>query len=143
MRVLYYQRTRLPEPDERQFNATYAPLETLLAESDWIAPQVPRTPSTRGLIGRAELAQIKPGACIVNVADAAIIDREALIEALRAGRVGGFALDPAYQEPMLDNDELLRFANVIITPHMGGSPRFNGLNDLEELITGLARGLGG
>lgn len=143
MRVLYHQRTRLPEAEERQFKATYAPLAVLLAESDWITPQVPRTPATRGLIGRAELAQIKPGACIVNVADAAIIDREALIEALRAGRLGGFALDPAYQEPMPDDDELLRFDNVIITPHMGGSPRFNGLNDLEQLITGLARELAG
>ena len=114
-------------------------LPTLLAESDWIAPQVPRTPATRGLIGRAELAQVKPGACIVNVADAAIVDRDALIEALRTGLVGGFALDPAYQEPMSDDDELLRLDNVIITPHMGGSPRFNGLNDLEQLITGLAR----
>jgi glyoxylate reductase/D-3-phosphoglycerate dehydrogenase len=42
---------------------------------------------------------------------------------------------------MAEDDELLRLDNVIITPHMGGSPRFNGLNDLEELITGLARTL--
>jgi phosphoglycerate dehydrogenase-like enzyme len=141
MRVLYFQRTRLPEAEERQFNATYAPLAALLAESDWIVPQVPRTPSTRNLIGRAELARVKPGACIVNVADAAAIERGALIEALRAGRLGGFALDPAYQEPMAEDDELLALDNVILTPHMGGSPRFNGLNDLEQLITGLAREL--
>ena len=139
MRVLYYQRTRLPESEERQFHANYVPLSTLLAESDWIAPQVPRTPATRGLIGGAELSQVKPGACIVNVADAAIVDRDALIEALRAGLLGGFALDPAYQEPMASDDELLQLENVIVTPHMGGSPRFNGLNDLEQLITGLAR----
>jgi phosphoglycerate dehydrogenase-like enzyme len=139
MRVLYYQRTRLPESEERQFRAAYRPLHALLAESDWIAPQVPRTPSTRGLIGRDELSKVKLGACIVNVADAAIIDREPLIDALREGRVGGFALDPAYHEPMAEDDELLQLDNVIITPHMGGSPRFNGLNDLEELITGLAR----
>jgi phosphoglycerate dehydrogenase-like enzyme len=141
MRVLYFQRTRLPEAEERELNARYVPLPTLLAESDWIVPQLPRTPSTRGLIGRAELAQVKPGACIVNVADAAIIDRDALIEALRAGRIGGFALDPLYQEPLPADDELLRLDNVILVPHMGGSPRFNGLNDLDELITGLAREL--
>jgi len=139
MRVLYYQRTRLAEVEERQFTAAYVPLATLLSESDWIVPQVPRTPATRGLLGRAELAQVKPGACIVNVADAAIIERDALIEALRAGRLGGFALDPLYQEPLPEDDELLRLDNVILTPHLGGSPRFNGLNDLEELITGLAR----
>ena len=139
MRVLYFQRSRLPEAEERQFQATYAPLPALLAESDWIVPQVPRTPSTRGLLGRAELTRIKPGACIVNVADAAIIDRNALVDALREGRLGGFALDPLYQEPMMDDDELLRLDNVVLTPHMGGSPRHNGLNDLAELITGLAR----
>ena len=139
MRVLYYQRNRLPEAEERRFHATYVPLAKLLSDSDWIVPQVPRTPSTRGLIGRVELAQIKPGACIVNVADAATIDRDALIEALRDGRLGGFALDPLYQEPLPADDALLQFDNVILTPHMGGSPRFNGLNDLEELITGLAR----
>jgi phosphoglycerate dehydrogenase-like enzyme len=139
MQVLYFQRTRLPEAEERQFHASYAPLPKLLAESDWIVPQVPRTPSTRGMIGRAELAQVKPGACIVNVADAAVVERGPLIEALRESRLGGFAVDPAYVEPMAEDDELLRLDNVIITPHMGGSPRFNGLNDLEQLITGLAR----
>ncbi|MBM3529369.1 MAG: hypothetical protein FJX62_14860 [Alphaproteobacteria bacterium] len=139
MRVLYWQRTRLSESEERALKASYAPLPSLLAESDWITPQLPRTPATRGLIGRDELAQVKPGACIVNVSDAAIVDRGALIEALRSGRVGGFALDPLYQEPMAEDDELLAIDNVILVPHMGGSPRSNGLNDLEELITGLAR----
>jgi phosphoglycerate dehydrogenase-like enzyme len=141
MRVLYFQRTRLPESEERRFHATYMPLPALLAESDWIVPQVPRTPATRGMIGRAELAHAKPGACIVNVADAAVIERDAAIEALREGRIGGYALDPLYQEPMREDDELLRFDNAVLTPHMGGSPRFNGLNDLEQLITGLARAL--
>ena len=98
-------------------------------------------PGTRDLLGRAELAQIKPGACIVNVANAPIINRDALIEALRAGRLGGVALDVHYQEPVADDDELLGFDNVILTPRMAGSPRFNGLNDFEELITGLAREL--
>jgi phosphoglycerate dehydrogenase-like enzyme len=139
MRILYWQRTRLPEADERALKATYVPLPTLLAESDWIVPQLPRTPATRGLIGRAELARVKPGACIVNIADAVIIDRAPLIELLRTGRIGGFALDPLYQEPMAEDDELLKLDNVILVPHMGGSPRFNGLNDLEQLITGLAR----
>jgi phosphoglycerate dehydrogenase-like enzyme len=141
MRVLYHQRTRAPEAEERESNASYAPLAVLLAESDWIVPQLPTLPSTRDLLGRDELMRIKPNACIVNVANAAIINREALIESLRAGRLGGVALDVHYQEPVLDNDELLTFDNVIMTPRMAGSPRFNGLNDFEQLITGLARAL--
>jgi phosphoglycerate dehydrogenase-like enzyme len=117
------------------------PLLKLLAESDWIVPQLPTLPSTRDILGRAELAQIKPGACIVNVANAAIINRDALLETLRAGKLGGVALDVHYQEPVADNDELLSFSNVIMTPRMAGSPRHNGLNDFEEMITGLAREL--
>jgi phosphoglycerate dehydrogenase-like enzyme len=141
MRVLYYQRTRTSEAEEREVGATYAKPETLLAESDWIIPQVPTLPSTRNLLGRAELELIKPGACIVNVANAAVINRGALVEALRSGRLGGFALDTFYEEPARSGDELLAFDNVILTPRLAGSPRFNGLQDFEQLITGLAREL--
>lgn len=142
MNVLYHQRTRA-DAEERELKARHVPLPALLAESDWIVPQLPTGPGTRGLLGRAELSQVKRGACIVNVANAPIINREALIEALRAGRLGGVALDVHYQEPMPDDDELLTFDSVILTPRMAGSPRFNGLNDFEQLITGLARDLAG
>jgi len=141
MRVLYHQRTRAPEAEERELKATQVPLVTLLSESDWIMPQLPTLPSTRDLLGRDEFQRIKPGGCIVNVANAAIINRDALLEALRAGRLGGAALDVHYQEPVADDDPLLGFDNVILTPRMAGSPRHNGLNDFEELITGLAREL--
>jgi phosphoglycerate dehydrogenase-like enzyme len=139
MRVLYHQRTRIAEDEEAELKASYVPLKTLLVESDWIVPQLPTGPGTRDLLGRAELAQIKPGACIVNVSNAPVINRDALVEALRSGRLGGAALDVHYREPVPADDELLTFDNVILTPRMAGSPRFNGLNDLEELITGLAR----
>jgi phosphoglycerate dehydrogenase-like enzyme len=143
MKVLYHQRTRAPLAEERELKAQHVPLPKLLAESDWIVPQLPTGPGTRDLLGRSELVQIKPGACIVNVANAPIINRDALIEALRAGRLGGVALDVHYQEPVPDDDELLSFDHVIMTPRMAGSPRFNGLKDFEQLITGLARELAG
>lgn len=141
MRVLYHQRTRADVDEERETGARYMPLATLLAESDWIVPQVPTAPGTRDLLGRAELAQIKPGARIVNVANAAVINRKALIEALRTRRLGGLALDVMYEEPLPVGDELLDFDNVVLTPRMAGSPRFNALNDFEELITTMAREL--
>jgi phosphoglycerate dehydrogenase-like enzyme len=141
MRVLYYQRHRLPEAEERALAANYVPLATLLADSDWIVPQVPGGPATRDLLDRDELAQIKPGACLINVSAAEIVNRSALIEALRSARLGGFALDTLYEEPGRSDDELLRFDNVLLMPHMGGSPRSNGLRDFEDLIVGLAREL--
>jgi phosphoglycerate dehydrogenase-like enzyme len=141
MRVIYHQRTRAPEAVERELNAQYAPLDTLLSEADWVIPQLPTLPATRNTLGRAELARLKPGACIVNVGNAPLIHRDALLAALREGRLAGFALDVHYEEPVADDDELLAFDNVILTPRMAGSPRVNALNDFEELITGLAREL--
>jgi len=137
MNVLYYQRSRAPESEE--LGAQHVPLATLLAESDFILPQLPTLPSTQDFLGRAEFAQVKRGAFLVNVSNAAVVNRDALIEALRKGQLGGAALDVHYKEPVAEDDELLSFDNVILTPRMAGSPRHNGLNDFEELITKLAR----
>ena len=114
-------------------------LDDLLAESDWVIPQLPGDSASRNLIGRAELARMKPGAFIVNVSRPDVVDRAALIEALRSGRLGGFALDPQYEAPGRSDDELLKFDNVILTPHIAAQPRFNALNDIEDLIAGLAK----
>jgi len=139
MRVLYHQRRRLPEAEEQRLGASYVPLDTLLAEADWVVPQLPSSPSTRNLIDRARLAQMKPGAFIVNVSRPDVIDRGALIEALKSGRLGGFALDPLYQAPGREDDELLKFDNVIFTPHIAAQPRFNALDDISDMIAALAR----
>jgi phosphoglycerate dehydrogenase-like enzyme len=141
MNILYFQRTRLPAGEEETLRASYRPLEALLAQSDWVVPQLPGDASTWHLIDGKRLAQMKPGACLINVARANLVERSALIEALRSGHLGGFTLDPPYEEPGRGDDELLAFDNVVLTPHMAGSPRSNGLRDMEELITGLAQAL--
>jgi phosphoglycerate dehydrogenase-like enzyme len=141
MRTLYYQRTPLQEAQERALDATYAPLASLLAASDWVVPVLPSSPATRGLIGRDELAQMKPAAMLVNIARADVVDRAALIEALRTKRLGGFALDPLYEAPGKSDDELLTFPNVAISPHLAAQPRFNALSDLSDLCTGLAHAI--
>jgi phosphoglycerate dehydrogenase-like enzyme len=141
MTVFYFQRTKLSAADEANLKATYRPLEALLADSDWIIPQLPLDASTSRFLNRERLARMKPGACIVNVSRAEVIDRDALLEALRSGRLGGFALDVQYEEPGRADDELLKFDNVVLTPHMAGSPRFNGLKDIAEVIENLARAL--
>lgn len=141
MAVFYFQRTRLSAADEASLNATYRPLEALLADSDWVIPQLPLDATTLHLLNRERLALLKPGACIVNVSRAEVIDRDALLEALRSGRLGGLALDVQYEEPGRADDELLAFDNVVLTPHMAGSPRLNGLQDIAEVIENLARAL--
>jgi phosphoglycerate dehydrogenase-like enzyme len=141
MRILYHQRSRLPEGEERELAATYVPLAQLLAQSDWIVPQVPGGPATRGFIDRACFAQMKPGAVLINISRAEIVDRPALIEALQSGRLGGFALDPLYEAPGRSDDELLTFDNVVLSPHIAAQPRFNALNDLADMMERLAKAL--
>jgi phosphoglycerate dehydrogenase-like enzyme len=141
MRTLYHQRTRLPVALEQELHAAYVPLETLMAESDWIVPVLPSSPSTRGLIGREQFEKTKPGAILVNIGRADTVDRPALIDALKSGRLGGFALDPLYEAPGSIDDELLKFPNVALSPHLAAQPRFNALNDLSDMCERIAKEL--
>jgi phosphoglycerate dehydrogenase-like enzyme len=84
-----------------------------------------------------KFSKIKPGARLVNVSRAQVMERSAVLAALENGTLGGFALDTLWTEPGSDDDELLRFPNVILTPHMGGSPRLNATADFEEMIRAL------
>ena len=84
---------------------------------------------------------MKPGAFLVNISRAELVDRTALIEVLKSERLGGFALDPLYEVPGRSDDELLAFDNVVLSPHIAAQPRFNALEDLAELMEGLAKEL--
>jgi phosphoglycerate dehydrogenase-like enzyme len=141
MRVMYYQRTRLTADEERAFQATYMSLEQLLDESDWLSVQLPLTSATRSFLDRGRLAQMKPGAYLINTARAEVVERDAVLDALRSGRLAGFALDAQYEEPGREDDELLNFRDVLLTPHTAAQPRFNALKDCEEILTGVARAL--
>jgi phosphoglycerate dehydrogenase-like enzyme len=141
MRIVYTQRRRLAAREEKRYGAAYAPLDKLLAASDFVSLHLPFTDATRGIIGKRELGLIKPGAILVNISRPPLVDRAALLDALRAGRLGGFGLDPHYDAPGRADDPLLGFRNVIITPHLAAAPRFNSLNDFEELLIGLDRAL--
>jgi phosphoglycerate dehydrogenase-like enzyme len=141
MRIIYHQRHPLTAAEEQRYQASYSSLPQLLAESDCVSLHLPRGAETRGIIGRAELESIKPGALLINVSQPSLIDRAALLDALDFGRLGGFAMDGFYEEPADANDPLIKFRNVIITPHLAGSPRSNSLADIAELLDNLADGL--
>jgi phosphoglycerate dehydrogenase-like enzyme len=141
MRIVYTQRTRLPLEVEQQYQATYVNLDQLLATSDCVSLHLPRSPQTVGFIGQRELSLIKPGAFLINVSQPNLVNREALQRALASGRLGGYGLDTFYEEPGDANDPLIKFRNVIVTPHLGGSPRQNSLDDIEEVIVSLSRHL--
>jgi len=141
MRIVYTQRHRLPRQEEAHYSATYAPLDELLAGSDFVSLHLPMNEATLGIIGPRELGLIKPGAILINISRPPLVDRAALLDALRAGRLGGFGLDPHYDAPGRADDPLLGFRNVIITPHLAAAPRYNSLDDFEELLLGLDHAL--
>jgi len=143
MRIVYTQRHRLAQDVEESYRATYSPLDDLLANSDCVSLHLPRTAETHGFIGRRQLAMIRTGALLINVSQPDLVDRAALREALAAGRLGGYGLDIFYEEPAAADEPLTQFRNIIITPHLGGSPRTNALNDFDELLMGLAQTLKG
>ncbi len=141
MRIAYTQRRPIPAHEEQGYQAKYCTLDELLADSDCVSLHLPGGPGTRSIIGRRELEIIKPGALLINVSRPELVDRAALLETLAAGRLGGFGLDPPYDEPGQAEDPLLRFRNVIVTPHLAGSPRTNALGDFEELLLNIDRDL--
>jgi glyoxylate reductase len=120
MRLLYTART--PDPDAASsLNAEWRPLPELLRESDFVSLHVSLNESSRNLIGAAELAAMKPTAFLINTARGAVVDQEALVEALRSRKIAGAALDVAVVEPVPPDDPLLSLDNVLITPHIGSA----------------------
>jgi D-3-phosphoglycerate dehydrogenase len=98
-------------------------LPRLLAISDFVVLSAPLTRDTRRLIGEHALEQMQPHAWVVNVARGELVDTEALVAALRAGRIGGAALDAVDPEPLPDGHALWGLPNAIVTPHAATTPR--------------------
>jgi phosphoglycerate dehydrogenase-like enzyme len=142
MNILYYQRHRLEPLAEAALSARYTGFDDLLAKSDYLVVQVPLEAGTRGIIGRAQFQKMKPGAFLINVARAELVDHDALVEALASGRLAGFGLDVGYEEPTKPDEKLLQFkdGNVILMPHTAIAERANGLKDMEEMCLKLWRG---
>lgn len=93
-------------------------LPELLAESHFVSLHLPHTPDTVDLLGVRELAQMRQGAYLVNISRAPMLDRHALLDALRSGHLGGAGLDVWWEEPADPADPLLALPNVILTPHI-------------------------
>ena len=84
----------------------------------------------------------KRGVIIVNTSRAALFDREALLEGLDCGHIGGYGLDVGYHEPAEPGEPLLNYPNVILTPHTAVAGRENGLKDLADIFANLWRAIG-
>ncbi len=120
MRVLYYARHRVSAGVEQESAAEFVDRETLLRQSDFLSLHVPLTPETHHAIGASELALMKPSAFVINAARGPIIDEEALVQALQAGRLAGAGLDVFEHEPRV-HPALIAMDNVTLAPHVGSA----------------------
>jgi D-3-phosphoglycerate dehydrogenase / 2-oxoglutarate reductase len=106
-------------------NRSLPKLEDVLEQSDFVTLHVPETPQTKNMIGAAELARMKKGACLLNASRGTVVQIEALAAALASGHIGGAAVDVYPAEPESNSDgfesALRGLPNVILTPHIGGS----------------------
>jgi D-3-phosphoglycerate dehydrogenase len=96
---------------------TLVDLETLLQRSDYVTLHCPLVPQTRGLIGAAAFAQMKPTAYLLNLSRGPVVDQDALLAALTDGSIAGAAVDVLTTEPPAIDDPLLSLPNLIVTPH--------------------------
>ena len=123
--VVAVRRNPAPDPGPAHEQWGVERLPELLERADWLVLAAPSTSETRGLIGAAELACMKPGAVLVNLGRGALVDEAALIDALEHGRIAGAALDVFEHEPLDHASRLWNLPQVIATPHISGlGPRY-------------------
>jgi glyoxylate reductase len=118
MRLLYHGRRESPALGA--MGARNVPLDTLLAESDFVSMHVPLSAETRHLIGARALGLMKPTAYLINTSRGPVVDESALVEALRAGRIAGAGLDVYEDEPRVA-EGLADCPNAVLLPHLGSA----------------------
>ena len=120
MRILAYDPYVAPTRASQMGAELVATVEEVCRRADFITIHLPRTPETIGIIGERELASVRPGVRLVNTARGGLIDEEALVRALKDGRVAGASIDVFEDEPVTDHP-LFGLPNVVVTPHLGAS----------------------
>ncbi len=119
MTVVFHDQFR-ETPAEVGFSE-YREMETLLRESDFVSLHVNLRSETHHLLGREQLALMKPTAFLINTSRGQIVDQPALVEALQKGEIAGAALDVFEEEPLPASNPLMAMTNVILLPHVGSA----------------------
>jgi phosphoglycerate dehydrogenase-like enzyme len=143
VKVIYYDAFRRSPEEEAQFNVQYVPFETLLETADVVSLHVPLNHDTQGMIDARALARMKPKAILINTCRGEVVQEEALIDALRQGRILAAGLDTQAKEPADPDNPLLTLPNVTLTPHSAGPTvdsfrkRFhNGYANIQRVASG-------
>jgi len=126
-KMIYNKRNRLPEAEENERGVEYRSFDQLLEESDILTVHVPLSDVTRGMIGEDEIARMKDGAYIINTSRREVLDEPVVLEALKEGKLSGFATDWGLDDP------LTGLENIMMTDHSAGAS----VDLMEECITQL------
>lgn len=123
--IFYYKRHLLSHEEEERDGVRFMPLDELLSESDIVSLHLPVTPETKGMADHAFFEKMRPGSYLVNTARGELIEDEALVDALRSGRLAMAALDTLDHEPVQSDHPLLHLpedigSRLIFSPHIGG-----------------------
>ena len=141
MRVLYHNRSRLPEPVEKECAAQWVDKPTLLHEADHLVLVLPYTRENHHIIGADELARMKPGSVLVNIARGGLVDEAALAASLRDGHLAAAGLDVYEDEPAVHPD-LLALEQVVLSPHLGSASADTRRNMANLAVDNVLAGLG-
>ncbi|HKL76028.1 MAG TPA: D-glycerate dehydrogenase [Halanaerobiales bacterium] len=131
MKVLYNKRNRLDEKKEESLNVEYREFEKILKEADYISINTPLNESTYHLFSTKEFSLMKDDSILINTGRGPIINEKELVKALKNKEIGGAGLDVYENEPEVE-EGLLKFENVVLTPHIG-SATYRARNKMAEL----------
>ena len=140
MKIVYHNRNR--RADDEALGATYVTFDELLAQVDFIVIAVTLNPTTKGMFNKEAFAKMKDGVRIVNISRGAVIDTEAMYEALLSGKLAHAAMDVTDPEPLPGDHKLLSLPNVTVTPHMASATTETrdamALLTVDNILAGLA-----
>ncbi len=140
--TLLYHNPR-PSPLADGLGATLAGFDELLSTSDFVTLHCPYSPATHHLIDASALARMKPTAILINTARGGVVDQDALLQALKSGRIAAAGLDVTTPEPLLSDHPLLSLTNVVVLPHIGSASRPTRVRMAEMAVENLLVGLQG
>ncbi|HPW36916.1 MAG TPA: D-glycerate dehydrogenase [Syntrophorhabdus sp.] len=123
MRVLYNDNMRLTPAEEEDLHITYSTIDTLMQESDFVSLHTPLSSDTRHLVNAEKMRLMKPSAILINTSRGAVIDEQALVQALKENWIAGAGLDVYEKEPLDPKNPLLSLDNVVLVPHMGSATK--------------------
>ena len=126
--------TRTVRPEYAEDGVGFVNVDTLLARSDVLSLHCPATPATRGLINAATLAKAKPGMILLNTARGALVDEEAVADALQSGQLAYYGADAFGTEPLPQDSRLRSLPNAILTPHIAWTTK-EALQRLMDITT--------